>query len=116
MESKYWPVIKKAYDGFNARDIDSTFSVMHANVYWPKAFEGGHVVGQDEVRAYWLRQWSEIDPRVNPVSVIERLDGKVKVLVDQLVKDLDGTVLFDGATKHVYSFVDEVIHRMDIEA
>ncbi|MES2456358.1 MAG: nuclear transport factor 2 family protein [Bacteroidota bacterium] len=116
MESKYWPVIRKAYDGFNARDIDGVFSVIDANVHWPKAFEGGHVVGKDQVRAYWLRQWSEINPMVNPVSVVERVDGKVEVLVDQLVKDLDGTVLFDGPTKHVYTFIDGVIHRMDIES
>ncbi|EDM35390.1 hypothetical protein PBAL39_13010 [Pedobacter sp. BAL39] len=116
MESKYWNLISKAYDGFNARDIDSTFSVMDADVHWPKAFEGGHVVGKDEVRAYWLRQWSEVNPRVNPVSVTERPDGKVEVLVDQLVKSLDGAVLFDGKTKHVYTFIDGVIHRMDIEA
>ncbi len=24
-ESKFWPVIQKAYSGFNARDIDSVF-------------------------------------------------------------------------------------------
>lgn len=44
MESKYWPVIRKAYDGFNSWDIDSTFSVMDANVHWLKVFEGSHVV------------------------------------------------------------------------
>ena len=115
MESKYWPVIRKAYSGFNSRDIDSTFSVMDVNVHWPKAFEGGHVVGQQEVRAYWLRQWSEINPTVEPVSVLERADGKVEVLVDQLVRDLEGNVLFDGTTKHVYIFDDDRIVAMDIE-
>lgn len=115
MESKYWPVIRKAYSGFNSRDIDRTFSVMDVNVHWPKAFEGGHVVGQQEVRAYWLRQWSEINPMVEPVSLLERADGKVEVLVNQLVRDLKGNVLFDGSTKHVYTFDDDRIVAMDIE-
>ena len=59
----------------------------------PKAFEGGHVIGQDEVRAYWLRQWSEINPVVVPVS----------------------KVLFDTTTKHVCTFDGERIVAMDIE-
>ncbi|QJD96677.1 nuclear transport factor 2 family protein [Mucilaginibacter robiniae] len=116
MESQYWPMIKKAYSGFNNRDIDSVFSVMDAHVHWPKAFEGGYVIGYDAVRAYWTRQWSEINPKVEPRSITERPDGKVEVLVDQLVKDLDGNIVFDGTTKHVYSFINNLIVSMDIEA
>jgi hypothetical protein len=116
MDSKYAPIIKEAYDGFNTRDIDRVFAIMDPNVHWPKAFEGGHVVGYEAVRDYWLRQWTEINPKVEPVSIVEREDGKVEVLVDQLVKDLDGKVVFDGTTKHVYSFSNNIISSMDIEA
>ncbi|MGM9478966.1 nuclear transport factor 2 family protein [Pedobacter sp. GSP4] len=114
MESQYWPIIKKAYDGFNIRNIDGVFAVMHADVKWPKAFEGGYVSGQDAVREYWTRQWSEINPIVEPLSVTERPDGKIAVLVDQLVKDLEGNVIFDGQTIHVYVFKDHLILSMEI--
>lgn len=88
---------------------------MDANVLWPKAFEGGYVEGYDAVREYWLRQWSEINPNVEPISVNERQDGRVEVMVNQLVKDLEGNVLFDGPTKHVYTFAGTTILQMDIE-
>ena len=116
MKSVYEPIIKKAYHGFNARDIDSIFSVMDADVHWPKAFEGGYVSGYAEVRAYWLKQWSEINPMVEPAAITERADGKVEVLVNQLVKDFVGNVLFDGTTKHVYTFKNGLVFSMDIEA
>jgi hypothetical protein len=115
MESQYLAIIKLAYEGFNERDINRVFKVMDNNIHWPKAFEGGYVIGQDAVRAYWTRQWSEINPKVEPRSIVERSDGKFEVLVYQLVKDLQGNVLFDGMTKHIYSFRDSLIYSMDIE-
>jgi hypothetical protein len=116
MDSHYSDIIETAYEGFNARDIDQVFEVMAADVHWPKAFEGGHVVGQDAVRAYWTRQWTEINPSVEPRSIVELPDGRVEVLVDQLVKDLKGNVLFDGPTKHIYTVNNNLLYRMDIEA
>jgi nuclear transport factor 2 (NTF2) superfamily protein len=116
MEPQYLAIIKTAYEGFNARDIDRVLEVMDPDIHWPKAFEGGHVVGQDAVRAYWTRQWTEINPIVEPRSIVELPDGRVEVLVNQLVKDLEGNVLFDGPTKHIYTFSNNRLYRMDIEA
>jgi hypothetical protein len=108
-------IIEKAYKGFNSRDIDMVLPLMHPNIHWPKAFEGGYVIGHDAIRDYWTRQWTEINPIVNPVSVTERPDGKIEVLVDQLVKDLSGGVLFDGKVKHVYVIDNHLLQHMDIE-
>ena len=108
-------LIKKAYSGFNNRETDAVLSVMHPDIHWPKAFEGGYVVGHDAVREYWTRQWSEINPRVEPVTITERPDGKTEVEVYQLVKDLHGSILFDGKVKHVYVIADGLLQQMDIE-
>jgi hypothetical protein len=116
MNSNYKDIIKKAYVGFNSRDIDAVFTTMHPNVHWPKAFEGDYVKGYDAVREYWTRQWSEINPKVEPFSITERPNGKIAVVVDQLVKDMDGNVLFDGKVNHVYSIKNGLIESMDIEA
>ena len=72
MASQYEDLIKKAYSAFNARDIDTALSTMHPDVEWPKAFEGGYVSGHDEIREYWTRQWTEINPNVEPVGFNER--------------------------------------------
>ena len=90
-------------------------STMHPDVQWPKAFEGGYVSGHNEIRKYWTRQWTEINPAVEPVGFNERQDGTVEITVHQIVKDLQGKVLFDGTVKHIYTLQDRLLRRMDIE-
>ena len=108
-------LIKNAYAAFNARDIDAILLVMHPQVKWSKAWEGDYANGHDEVRAYWERQWKEIDPNVTPVGFRERENGTLEVEVDQLVKDLAGNVLFDGKVLHIYVINDGLLQQMDVE-
>ena len=49
-------LIAQAYSAFNHRDIDSALALMSENVSWPRASEGGRVVGKEEIRSYWTRQ------------------------------------------------------------
>jgi hypothetical protein len=115
MDNNINKLITKAYAAFNARDIETALSTFHPDVEWPKAFEGGYVQGHDEIRSYWTRQWAEIDPNVDPIGTIERDNGVLEVEVHQYVKDLDSNVLFDGVVKHVYTFQDALLRKMDIE-
>jgi hypothetical protein len=108
-------LIKKAYSAFNSRDIDTALSTFHADVKWPKAFEGGYAGGHDEIRSYWTKQWTEINPHVEPTAFKERPDGTIEVTVHQLVKDLQGNPIFDGTVKHIYTLSDGLLQRMDIE-
>ena len=108
-------LIKNAYAAFNARNIDTILRVMHPNVKWSKAWEGDYANGHAGVRAYWERQWKEIDPIVTPVGFHERENGTLEVQVDQLVKDLAGNILFDGKVKHIYVIDNGLIEQMDIE-
>ena len=115
MASQHEDLIKKAYAAFNARDMDKALSTMHPEVQWPKAFEGGYANGQNEIREYWTRQWTEINPHVDPVAIKERQNGTLEVMVHQKVKDLQGNMIFDGIVKHIYALQDDLLRRMDIE-
>ena len=108
-------LIAQAYSAFNRRDIDSALALMSENVSWPKASEGGRVVGKEEIRAYWTRQWQEFDPHVEPLEVIEQEGGITEVKVHQLVKSLGGDVLSDSEVWHVYTIANGVIERMDLK-
>ena len=108
-------LIAQAYSAFNGRDIDSALALMSETVSWPKASEGGRVVGKEEIRAYWTRQWKEFDPHVQPIEVIDREEGKVDVKVHQLVKSLSGDVLSETQVWHVHTIVDGLIERMDLK-
>lgn len=100
------PWFQDLYAAFNERRVDDVLARFAADVHWPKAFEGGSVVGHAEVGDYWRRQWSEIDPAVTPVAVADVEPGVVDVTVDQVVKDLDGAVVAEATVVHRYAFDD----------
>jgi hypothetical protein len=88
-------LISLAYSAFNQRDIEGTLALMSESVSWPKASEGGRVVGKQDIRDYWTRQWAEFDPRVDVLEVVDREGGTTDVRVHQFVKNLNGDVLSD---------------------
>ena len=108
-------LIVQAYSAFNRRDIDGALVLMSESVSWPKASEGGRIVGKEEIRAYWTRQWKEFDPHVEPLEMNDRDGGKTEVKVHQVVKSLGGDVLFDGQVWHVYTIANGLIERMDLK-
>ena len=108
-------LIEQAYSAFNKRDIDGALALMAEDVSWPKASEGGRVVGKEEIRAYWTRQWGEFDPHVEPLAITEEDGGKVvRVRVHQLVKSLQGDVLWDGEVLHIFTVKTGLIAAMHI--
>jgi ketosteroid isomerase-like protein len=107
-------ILESAYRNFNARGIDAVLAHMHPDVEWANGMEGGHVHGQDEVRAYWTRQFLMLDPHVEPLRIELDEQGRWVVEVRQVVHDLAGNLLLDTLVHHVYQIRDGLIQRMDI--
>jgi galactose mutarotase-like enzyme len=109
-------LLHRAYEAFNARDIDSALATMHPHVDWPNAMEGGRVHGHSGVRTYWERQWGSFDSQVQPLHIELNADGGVVASVHQLVRDLAGNVLSDATVEHHYVVTEGLIERMDVHA
>ena len=107
-------LLRKGYTAFNARDIDTILSMMHPDVQWANGMEGGYVHGHDGVRAYWIHQWSLVDPFVEPQAFMTEPDGRTVVEVHQRVLDKDGNTLLEGTVQHVYQVRDGLIRHMEI--
>ena len=107
--------LRSAYDAFNARDIEAAVELMHPEVDWPNAWEGGRVVGRDGVREYWTRQFAVISSTVEPESFTEEPDGSITVDVHAVVHDSKtGEMLSDSRVRHRYRVEDGLIVRMDV--
>ncbi|MGO4773655.1 nuclear transport factor 2 family protein [Flavobacterium sp. W22_SRS_FK3] len=115
MTNQFKDIIRKAYAAFNERNIDGALVTMQKDIQWSKAWEGGYISGHREIKEYWTRQWTEINPTVEPVGFDERDNGSLEVKVHQNVKDLQGNLMFDGLVKHIYTFQKGLIKTMDIE-
>jgi len=108
-------LIGRAYAAFNERNADGALAFMSDDVSWPKASEGGKVVGKEEIRAYWTRQWTTFDPHVEPLETTDLGGDKLEVRVHQLVKNLQGDVLSDSEVRHVFSVKDGLIKSMELK-
>jgi ketosteroid isomerase-like protein len=107
-------VLEQAYAAFNRRDIDAALALMTPDVSWPKASEGGRVIGKEEIRAYWTRQWSQFDPHVEPLTMTEEPGGRIRVRVHQRVRSLQGEVLSDSEVSHVFTLREGLIAALEM--
>jgi len=112
-------LMAQVYSAFNRRDVEAALATMSENVNWPKASEGGRVVGKEKIRAYWTRQWAEFNPHVEPIevtdiAVTDNETARTEVKVHQLVKNLNGDILSDQTLLHVFTVANGLIERMDI--
>jgi hypothetical protein len=107
-------LLTAAYEAFNRCDIDAVLALMSPGVDWPNGMEGGRVLGREEVRAYWKRQWGILDPHVEPLGMAQDDAGEWVVEVHQVVRDLGGTILVDQMVRHIYTIREGLIERMEI--
>jgi len=107
-------LLKRLYDQFNARDMESVLSAIHEDVMWANGMEGGHVHGRDGVRSYWTRQWAILDPHVEPTRFSYGSEGEMVVEVHQVVRDLEGNLIADKLVGHVFRIEDGLVKRFDI--
>jgi GrpB-like predicted nucleotidyltransferase (UPF0157 family)/ketosteroid isomerase-like protein len=109
------PILRFVYRAFNARDVDAALELMHPDVDWPNAWEGGRLVGHAAVRDYWSRQFAEISSKVEPLHFTDEPDGSLTVDVHQVVHDAHtGQLLSESNVRHSYQLRDGMIARMDV--
>ena len=108
-------LLRSAYKAFNARDLEAAVELMHPDVDWPNAWEGGRVVGRPAVLDYWSRQFSAVSSQVDPLGFARESDGAVTVEVHQVVHHAEtGEQLSDVIVRHRYRIADGLIVRMDV--
>jgi hypothetical protein len=112
--SEHEELLRRAYEAFNARNVDAALALMHRDVDWPNGMAGGRVLGRAAVREYWTRQFEVIDSRVEPEGFTTDAEGRVVVDVHQVVRDTAGELLSDGRVEHVYTIRDGLVERMEI--
>jgi hypothetical protein len=106
-------LLRELYEAFNQRDIEAVLAHLDVDVDWPNVLEGTRAVGQKAVREYWVRQFAQIDPHVEPAGFTARGED-ILVSVHQGVRDLEGKVLRESDVVHAYTFRDRLVARMEV--
>jgi hypothetical protein len=67
-----------------------------------------------EIRAYWARQWTMIDPKVERMAFEPDKTGRTVVTVHQLARDRAGQLMADKSVRHAYVIDRGRIRAMEI--
>lgn len=95
--------------------MEAALGLMHPEVDWPNAWEGGRVHGREEVGAYWRRQFESISSRVEPEGLAREADGSVSVDVHQVVREVSsGKIVSDSRVVHRWWLEGGRVKRMEV--
>lgn len=106
-------LLREAYAAYNRRDADALLALVSEDVNWPNG--SARLNGKDELRSYWVRQWTETRTHDEPVTITSRTPHASVVRVTQVVRGLDGTTISQGLFDHTYRIENVLIKRLDIE-
>jgi ketosteroid isomerase-like protein len=104
-------LLSDLYRAFNRRDLDRVLSALSPTVRWPNVLEKTELRGHAAVRAYWLKQFETIEPRVEPVEFLEHR-GDVAVRVRQVVTVRATGQVTESSFTHTYAFDDGLVTSM----
>lgn len=108
-------ILRAAYAAFNSRDVEAALALMHPDVDWPNAWEGGRVVGRAAVRGYWTRQFEQISSTVEPERFDRNPNGTIDATVHQMVRNAHTNELqSDGRVLHRWRLEGGLVARMDV--
>lgn len=105
---------RRVYDAVNEGDIEAAIELMSPDVDWANAVEGGRGHGQDALRRAWERLSKQLACHVVPLEI--KLDARGRVIADAevAISDAAGKPLAHTQTRHVFTFRDGLIQRLDV--
>ena len=112
MNNRTKEIVLAAYDAYNARDADGILQFVSDDVDWPNGNDRLH--GREELRRYWINQWTETRTHDEPTDVTELPDGRIRVRLDQVVQSLDGIEISRGSFEYFFTLRRDAITRLDI--
>jgi hypothetical protein len=107
-------LLKRVYDLFNSRDIESVLAAMHPDVISANGMEGGHVHGRTRCAAIGNVNGRSSIRMSSPSRFSPNGEGEVVVTVHQVVRDPRGNLLADRLVMHVFQTRNGLIQRFDI--
>jgi ketosteroid isomerase-like protein len=105
---------RRLYAAINDGDIDAAIALMHPDVDWANGLEGGRARGHDAVRRYWEKIAASLALELTPLRIEADSKGRIVADTHQAIRDLDGKPLAHQRIRHVFTFRDGLIKRLDL--
>ncbi|MFT4254598.1 MAG: nuclear transport factor 2 family protein [Caulobacter sp.] len=107
-------LLTRLYAAFNRGDFDAFAAELDPAVDWPDQIGGGRVQGLEAMRDFWSRRDALVRVETAPVEFTPLEDGRVLVATNQTVRNLQGRLWSDICVRHIYTFHEGRVARMDV--
>lgn len=107
-------LLRILYESFNARDIEAVLDALGPDVKWANGLEGGFVLGRDNVRQYWTRQFATLRPQLSILDFKTDEQERQIVRAHQTVRDLQGALLLEQEVGHRFTFEGGLVSLFEI--
>jgi hypothetical protein len=102
------------FEAYNRRDWPAFAAYLSPDIDWPDQTGDGRLSGQAALRAYWDRNDQIIQVEVTPLAFATLPDGRIRVDVNQVVRNTSGALWSDIQVRHFYTLRDGLVARMDV--
>mgnify|MGYP000297668190 CR=1 FL=1 len=106
------PLLTSLYEAIERQDVDAVLALFHPDARIPDSLEQAALVGHDQIRAYYQRQFAAI--RVGSSLLATNLlpDGRVEAFLHVLVHGSTGGFWWEGRVTATYRIEDGLITEM----
>jgi hypothetical protein len=102
------------FDAYNRQDIEAFLALSHAEIDWPDQTRGGRFQGHQAMREHWGRNNAIIQVEAIPLALDTLVDGRIRVDVNLVVRNLTGALWSDVRVRQYYTLREGLFSRMDV--
>lgn len=107
-------LLSRAYEAYNARNLEALGAVLHDDAEWPDSLEGGLVTGRAAVIAYFARQFDLMQLDARQITVREEPPSRIVLDIQYAVRSREGQLWSDTRAVLAYDFADGLIRRLTV--
>lgn len=103
------------FDAIDRQDIDAVLAHFASEARIPDSLESAIVVGRDQIRAYYLRQFATIHVSASLLSTRRLPDGRVEADLHVQLRGAEGGSWGERRVKAIYRIDDGRISEMVVD-
>jgi ketosteroid isomerase-like protein len=106
------PLLTSLYAAIERQDVDAVLALFHRDARIPDSLEQAALVGRDQIRAYYQRQFAAIRVGSSLLATNPLPDGRIEAFLHVLVQGSTGGFWWEGRVTATYRIEGGLITEM----
>lgn len=114
MNQEVEPLLTSLYEAIDRQDVDAVLAFFHRDARIPDSLEAAALVGRDQIRAYYQRQFATIRVGSSLLATKTLPDGRIEASLHVQVRGAEGGFWWEGPITATYRIEDGLITEMAV--